>query len=68
LNTLKLSKVEAEMPISGTRFFREFMRLAVSPGMLLEVKDTSYKNLDKFYRSMEKEGLIEYKHSNNKKG
>lgn len=35
LNTLKLSKVEGELPIDSGRFFMDFMLLARPPGVKL---------------------------------
>lgn len=49
MNTLKISKVEAELPIDSGRFFMDYMLLARPPGVKLEIKDTSYKKLGKFY-------------------
>lgn len=68
LNALKLSKVEAQLPIDTGRFFIDFMLLARPPGVKLEIKDTSYKKLGKFYEQMSKQKFIEFKHSKDKKG
>lgn len=49
LNVLKLSKVEAELPIDSGRFFSDFMVLARSDDNKLEIKDSSFKKLGRFY-------------------
>jgi hypothetical protein len=49
LNVLKLTKVEAELPIDSGRFFSDYMLLARPEGVKLEIKDTTYKKLGKFY-------------------
>ena len=46
----------------------DFMLLARPEGVKLEVKDSSYKKLGKFYDEMAKQKFIEFKHSKDKKG
>lgn len=65
---MKLSKVEGELPIDSGRFYMDFMLLARPPGVKLEIKDTSYKKLGKFYEEMSKQKFIEFKHNKDKKG
>jgi len=50
--------VENELPIDSGRFFIDFMLLARPPGVKLEIKDTSYKKLGKFYEEMAKHKYI----------
>lgn len=68
LNAIKLSRVESELPIDSGRFYMDFMLLARPEGVKLEVKDSSYKKLGKFYEEMSKQKFIEFKHSKDKKG
>lgn len=68
LNALKLSKVEGELPIDGGRFYMDYMLLARPEGVKLEIKDSSYKKLGKFYEEMAKQKFIEFKHTKDKKG
>jgi hypothetical protein len=49
LNDLKLSKVEGELPINSGRFYIDYMLFAKSEGVKLEIKDTTYKKLGKFF-------------------
>lgn len=65
---MKLSKVEGEMPIDSGRFYMDFMLLARPEGIKLEIKDSSYKKLGKFYEDMSKQKFIEFKHAKDKKG
>lgn len=65
---MKLSKVEAELPIDSGRFFSDYMVLARTDDVKLEIKDTSFKKLGKFYEEMSKSKLIEFKPAKEKKG
>ena len=58
LNAIKLSKVEAQLPIDSGRFYIDFMLLARPEGIKLDVKDSSYKKLGKFYDDMAKHKFI----------
>jgi hypothetical protein len=49
LNVLKLSKVEAELPIDSGRFFSDYMVLARPEGVKLDIKESTFKKLGKFY-------------------
>lgn len=44
------------------------MLLARPEGVKLEIKDSSYKKLGKFYDEMSKQKFIEFKHAKDKKG
>jgi hypothetical protein len=44
------------------------MVLARPEGVVLEVKDSSYKKLGKFYEEMAKQKIIEFKPAKEKKG
>ena len=68
LNAIKLSKVEGELPIDSGRFYMDYMLLARPEGVKLEIKDSSYKKLGKFYEEMSKQKFIEFKHPKDKKG
>lgn len=46
----------------------DFMLLARPPGVKLQIKDTSYKKLGKFYEEMSKQKFIQFKHNKDKKG
>lgn len=68
LNVLKLSKVEGELPIDSGRFYIDYMLLARSEGVKLDVKDSSFKKLGKFYEEMAKKKFIQFKPAKEKKG
>ena len=68
MNVLKISKVQADLPIDSGRFYMDYMLLARPEGVKLEIKDSSYKKLGKFYEEMSKQKLIEFKHPKDKKG
>ena len=68
LNVLKLSKVEAELPIDSGRFFSDYMVLARTDGTKLQIKDSSFKKLGRFYEQMAKLKFIEFKPAKEKKG
>ena len=67
LNAIKLTKIEQELPIDSGRFFMDFMLLARPEGVKLEVKESSYKKIGKFFEEMAKKKLIEYKHPKDRK-
>lgn len=46
----------------------DYMLLARPEGIKLEVKDSSYKKLGKFYDDMAKQKFIEFKQNKDKKG
>ena len=68
LNVLKLSRVDDELPIDSGRFYMDFMLLARPEGVKLDIKESSYKKLGKFYDEMAKQKLIEFKQGKEKKG
>lgn len=59
LNALKLSKVE--VPIDSGRFFSDSMVFAKSDETQLNIKDSSFKKLGRFYEEMAKNKFIEFK-------
>lgn len=65
---MKLCKIEAELPIDSGRFFSDYMVLARPEGVKLEIKDTNFKKLGKFYEEMAKKKIIEFKPAKEKKG
>ena len=67
LNALKLSKVEGQLPIDGGKFFMDYMLLSRPEGVTLEIKDSTYKKIGKFYEDMAKQKFIEFKHAKDKK-
>ena len=46
----------------------DYMLLARPEGVKLEIKDSTYKKLGKFYEDMSKQKFIEFKHAKDKKG
>jgi translation initiation factor 2D len=60
-NVLKLTKIEGELPIDSGRFFSDYMVLARPEGVKLEIKDSTYKKLGKFYEEMAKAKFIDFK-------
>ena len=67
-NVLKLTKIEGELPIDSGRFFSDYMVLARPEGVKLEIKDSTYKKLGKFYEEMGKAKFIDFKPAKEKKG
>ena len=49
LNTLKVVKIEPELPIDSGRFYSDYMSHAASEGVTLNIKDSTYKKLGRFY-------------------
>lgn len=49
LNALKLNKLDAQLPIDSGRLYSEFMVFARPEGVTLNIKDSTYKKLGKFY-------------------
>lgn len=50
--------MEADLPIDSGRFYMDYMLLARPEGVKLEIKDSSYKKLGKFYEEMVKQKFI----------
>jgi len=46
------------LPIDSGRFFMDFMLLARPEGIKLEIKETTYKKIGKFFEDMAKKKII----------
>ena len=68
LNVLKLVKIDAQLPIDSGRFYSDFISWAAAEGVTLNIKDSTYKKLGKFYEEMSKQKIIEFKAAKEKKG
>ena len=68
LNVLKLVKIDAELPIDSGRMYSDFISWAAPEGVTLNIKDSTYKKLGKFYEEMNKQKIIEFKAAKEKKG
>jgi hypothetical protein len=55
------------LPIDSGKFFMDYMIAAKPEGVKLEIKDSSYKKIGKFFEEMNKKKIIEYKHPKDKK-
>jgi|JI61114BRNA_FD_contig_51_3842169_length_960_multi_1_in_0_out_0_1 translation initiation factor 2D len=68
LNALKLAVDDNELPIDSGMFYTEYILPARREGVTLDIKQSSFKKMNKFYESMDRLGLIEFKQGKQKNG
>ena len=61
LQSWKTSAKKAELPMLSSNFYRVHMVKNSPPGIVLDVKKSSYKKLSKFLGRMEKVGVVKLK-------
>ena len=64
LNAIVLTVNEKDLPMENAQFWKDHIqKCAAAP---INVKKSSFKNLSKFYKEMDKRGLIKYKEASKK--
>jgi translation initiation factor 2D len=66
LNCLIISLNEDDLPIENAALWKEHILPCRRPGTTLDIKNTSYKKLAKFFAHADKVGIITFKESNKK--
>lgn len=66
LNCLILSLDEDDLPIENANLWNNHILLCRTPGTILDIKNSSYKKLGKFFAHMDKLGIITYKEATKK--
>lgn len=58
LNALKLAVDDNDLPIDSGMFYTEYILPARREGVTLDIKQSSFKKMNKFYETMDKQGFI----------
>jgi translation initiation factor 2D len=66
LNCLKISVNDKQMPMDSSQFYSNHMLKCKRENIEIDLKNSTFKKISKFFQVMDKEGFIEYKEA--KKG
>ena len=66
LNAVKLMVDDSKLPIENADFWNNYILPCRNPEVTLNIKNSKYKKLGKFFSQLDKDGLITYKEANKK--
>ena len=61
LNAVKLMVDDSKLPIENADFWNNYILTCRNPEVTLDIKNSKYKKLGKFFSQLDKDGLITYK-------
>ena len=65
-NAVKLLIDDSKLPIENADFWNNYILPCRNPEVTLDIKNSKFKKLGKFFSQLDKEGLITYKEASKK--